>query len=72
MKTIWTHRKSGGRTDNVQTVSTPLKLLSCQTRVAVTSCFAYKVIRDLESIDHIFINTQVIYRFTLAQVECTS
>ena len=26
MKTIWTHRKSGGRTDNVKTVSTTLTL----------------------------------------------
>ena len=26
MLTIWTHRKSGGRTDNMKTVSTPLKL----------------------------------------------
>ena len=31
-------------------------LLSCQPRVAVTSCFAYKVIRALESIDHLCIN----------------
>ena len=32
-------------------------------------CFVYKVIRDLESIDHLYINpnTQVIYR-----VNCTS
>ena len=36
-----------------------LKLLSCQPRVTVTSCFVYKVIRDLESIDHLCINTQV-------------
>ena len=27
-------------------------LLSCQPRVKVPSCFVYKVIRDLESIDH--------------------
>ena len=39
----------------------------------MTSCFVYKVISDLESIDHLErINTQVIYRFALAQVECTA
>ena len=32
------------------------RLLSCQPRATETSCFAYKVIRDLESIDHLFIN----------------
>ena len=31
-------------------------LPSCQPRVTVTSCFVYKVIRDLESIDHLCIN----------------
>ena len=31
-------------------------LLSCQPRVTVLSCFIYKVIRDLESIDHLCIN----------------
>ena len=31
-------------------------ILSCQSRVTVTSCFVYKVIRDLESIDHLCIN----------------
>ena len=31
-------------------------LLSCQPRVTVTSCFVNKVIRDLESIDHLCIN----------------
>ena len=31
-------------------------LLSCQPRVTVTSCFVYKVIRHLESIDHLCIN----------------
>ena len=31
-------------------------LLSCQPRVTVTSCFVYKVIMDLESIDHLCIN----------------
>ena len=31
-------------------------LLSCQPRVRVTSCFVYKVIRALESIDHLCIN----------------
>ena len=33
-----------------------LHLLSCQPRVTVTSCFVYKVIMDLESIDHVYIN----------------
>ena len=28
-------------------------LLSCHSRVTVTSCFVYKVIRDLESIDQL-------------------
>ena len=31
-------------------------LLSCQPRVTVTSCFVYKVNRDLESIYHLRIN----------------
>ena len=31
-------------------------LLSCQPRVTVTSCFAYKVIRDLLSMAHLCIN----------------
>ena len=31
------------------------ELLSCQPRVTVTSCFVYKVIRDLYSIDHMCI-----------------
>ena len=31
-------------------------LLSHQPRVTVTSCFVYKVIRDLESKDHLCIN----------------
>ena len=46
------------------------KLLSCQSRVTVTSCFVHKVIRDLELLDHLC-NTQMIYRFALAQVKCT-
>ena len=33
-----------------------LVLLLCQSRVTVTSCFVYKVIRDLESINHVCIN----------------
>ena len=33
-----------------------INLLSCQPRVTLTSCSVYKVIRDLESIDHLFIN----------------
>ena len=32
------------------------KVLSYQPRVTVTSCFVYKTIRDLESIDHLCIN----------------
>ena len=28
------------------------EILSCQPRVTVMSCFVYKVISDLESIDH--------------------
>ena len=32
------------------------QLLSCQPRVTVMSCFVYKLIRDLESLDHLFIN----------------
>ena len=32
------------------------QILSCQPRVTVTSCFVYNVIRDLWSIDHLFIN----------------
>ena len=32
------------------------ELLSCQPRVTVTSCFVYKVIRDLYPIDHMCIN----------------
>ena len=31
-------------------------LLSCQPRVTVKSCFVYKVIMDLESIDQLCIN----------------
>ena len=31
-------------------------LLSCQPRVTVISCFVYKVIRDLQLIDHLCIN----------------
>ena len=49
--------------------------MSCQPRVPVMSCFAYKVIRDLESKDHSpqdRINTKVICRFPLAHVNCTS
>ena len=52
-------------------------LLSYQPSVTVTSCFVYKVIRDLESTDHLcinpilLINTQVIYRFALAHLVCT-
>ena len=33
-----------------------IKVLSCQPRVTVTSSFVYKVIRDLESTDHLCIN----------------
>ena len=45
-------------------------VLSCQPRVTVTSCFVHKVIRDLESIDHLCIILSK--GFALAQVECTS
>ena len=31
-------------------------LVSCQSRVTVMSCFVYRVIRDLQSIDHMIIN----------------
>ena len=50
------------------------QLLSCQPKVTVMSCFVTKVISDLKSIDHAAdrINKHVIYRFALAQVECTS
>ena len=33
-----------------------MHILSCQARVTVTSCFVYKVIRNLESIFHLCIN----------------
>ena len=33
-----------------------IHVLLCQPKVIVTSCFVYKVIRDLESIDHLCIN----------------
>ena len=32
------------------------RVLSCQPRVTVMSCFVYEVIRDLESMDHLCIN----------------
>ena len=38
-------------------------VLSCQPRVTVMSCFVYLLIRDLESIDYLFINN--IYRIGL-------
>ena len=38
-----------------QILSSPV-LLSCQPRVTVMSHFVYKVIRDLESMDHLCIN----------------
>ena len=31
-------------------------ILTCQSRVSVTSCFVYKVNWDLDSIDHLCIN----------------
>ena len=37
-------------------ITYPYSLLSCQPRVTVTSCFDYKDIRDLKSIDHLCIN----------------
>ena len=33
-----------------------IRVLSCQPRMRVMSCFVYKVIWDLESIDHLCIN----------------
>ena len=33
------------------------QLLSCQPSVTVTLCYVYKFVRDLESIDHLCINT---------------
>ena len=42
-----------------------LPLLLCQPRVEVTSCFVYKV---MGLTFHDRINTQLIYRFELAQV----
>ena len=39
-----------------QLMTKQMTLLPCQPRVTVTSCFVYKVIRDLESIDHLCIN----------------
>ena len=36
--------------------SFPVQLPSCQPRVTVTSCFVYKTIRDLKSIEHLCIN----------------
>ena len=49
------------RATKVSTKQTDLP--SCQPRVTVTLCFVYKVIRDLESIDHLCINP--IYRIGL-------
>ena len=31
-------------------------LLSCQPKVTVMSCYVYTVIRDIESLDHLYIN----------------
>ena len=42
-----------------------LKLLFCQPRVEVTSCFVYKV---MVLTCHDMINTQMIYRVAVAQV----
>ena len=36
--------------------SLDINVLSCQTKVTVTSCFVNKVIMDLELIDHLCIN----------------
>ena len=60
-------RVSGGYNHSI-VLTSQVHVLSCQLRVTVTSCFVYKVNRGLESIDHLRINTQVIYQFTLAQV----
>ena len=40
----------------VNLISKDTHLLSCQPRVTVTSCFVYKVIRDLWSIDYLCFN----------------
>ena len=47
-------------------------LLSCRPRMTVTSCFVYKVIMDLSSIDHLCINPILPIGLALAQVDCTS
>ena len=49
--------------DNTYDVRIFEEVLFCQPRVTVTSCFVYKVIRDLESMYHLCIrvDTQVIY-----------
>ena len=39
-----------------QNILRVILLLFCQPRVTVTSCFVYKTIWDLESIDHLSIN----------------
>ena len=41
---------------NMLTIRNMKEILSCQPRVTVTSCSVNKVIRDLESIDHLCIN----------------
>ena len=46
-------------------INQQIALLSCQPRVTVTSRIVYKVIRDLESIDHLIINP--IHRIRLIQ-----
>ena len=45
--------------------STCLQILNFQPRVTVTQCFAYKVIRDLESIDHLTMCINLIRRIGL-------
>ena len=45
------------RSSDYFTVGSAAKhILSCQPRVTLTSCFVNKVIRDIESIDHLCIN----------------
>ena len=51
------HAKGYGMSHmSVLTLSTNQDILSCLPRATVTSWFVYKVIRDLESIDHLCIN----------------
>ena len=48
--------KNAHKNASATDVSTRRPLLYCQPRAAVTSCPVYKVIMDLELIDHSYIN----------------